>query len=232
MQHYWVVRWDLRGQEPYRQTVLTHPNVNLVFEKDSTRIYGISRATTTRLVEGFGGVVGIKFKPAGFYPFWKTSMSELTDRSISLKEAFGVESGQLEDEILSHDEIEPAIERAESFLIERLPEPDSNAELINEIVRTIRDDRKIVKVEDAASRAGMHIRTMQRLFDRYVGVSPKWVIKRYRLHEAAEALEKGEAQDWVQLSLELGYYDQSHFIRDFKAVVARSPEEYIRGLHA
>ena len=71
----------------------------------------------------------------------------------------------------------------------------------------------------------MSPRTMQRLFRRYVGVSPKWVLQRYRLHEAAERIAAGE-QDLARLGLDLGYFDQAHFIKDFKSLVGRSPAEY------
>ncbi|MDF2725313.1 MAG: AraC family transcriptional regulator, partial [Paenibacillus sp.] len=65
---------------------------------------------------------------------------------------------------------------------------------------------------------------------RYVGVSPKWVIQRYRLHEAAEQMERGEVADWAKLSLELGYYDQAHLIKAFKAIVGKSPEQYSKAV--
>ncbi|WP_339329315.1 helix-turn-helix domain-containing protein [Cohnella caldifontis] len=66
------------------------------------------------------------------------------------------------------------------------------------------------------------------MFSRYVGVSPKWVIRRFRLQEAAELIDKDGASDWAALSAKLGYYDQAHFIKDFKAVTGRSPEAYAR----
>ena len=69
---------------------------------------------------------------------------------------------------------------------------------------------------------------LQRLFGRYVGVSPKWVIQRYRLHEAAEQLATGESVSQTELALNLGYSDQAHFIRDFKAIVGVSPAAYAR----
>jgi AraC-like DNA-binding protein len=56
-------------------------------------------------------------------------------------------------------------------------------------------DRRITKVEDVACRFNLSIRTLQRMFHRYVGVSPKWLIRRYRLREAAERLASGEAVD-------------------------------------
>lgn len=89
-------------------------------------------------------------------------------------------------------------------------------------------DREILKVEQLAERYGVSVRTLQRLFDRYVGVNPKGVIQRFRLHEAAEKIEQGEAVDWPALSVEMGYFDQAHFIKDFKAYIGKTPDEYMR----
>jgi AraC-like DNA-binding protein len=58
-----------------------------------------------------------------------------------------------------------------------------------------------------------------------VGVTPKWVLQRVRLHEAADRMADGE-KDWPRLATELGYFDQSHFIKAFKAVIGLSPGDY------
>lgn len=226
VQHYWIVRWDLRGQEPYHQTVIAHPNVNLVFEENGTRIYGVGKSTSVRVVQDHGWVIGIKFKPGGFYPFLGAPVSSLTDHSAALEEVFGIESRGQERFILSARDDQSMVKRVEAFLAERLPEKDPNVSLVHEMVMAFRDDRSVIRVEDAVRLTGMNKRAMQRLFDRYVGVSPKSVIKRYRLHEAAMRIDQGEVSDWLDLSTELGYYDHSHFIRDFKSVVGMSPEEY------
>ena len=59
-----------------------------------------------------------------------------------------------------------------------------------------------------------------------VGVSPKWVLKRLRIHQAVEQLSAQPPSDWTDLALELGNYDHAHFIRDFQLVVGRSPARY------
>jgi AraC-like DNA-binding protein len=74
----------------------------------------------------------------------------------------------------------------------------------------------------------MNKRTLQRLFAKYVGVSPKWVIQRYRLHEAAEQLAAGSSIGQAALAADLGYSDQAHFVRDFKSVVGMTPLAYAR----
>jgi AraC-like DNA-binding protein len=66
------------------------------------------------------------------------------------------------------------------------------------------------------------------LFRRYVGASARWVIKRYRLYEALDRLNGPTRSDWADLAQELGYFDQAHFINDFKKIVGRSPSAYLK----
>jgi AraC-like DNA-binding protein len=93
-------------------------------------------------------------------------------------------------------------------------------------VAALLHDREIARVEDVAQRFGLRLRTLQRLFARYVGVSPKWVLRRYRLHEAAAALAREQERPWAEVAAELGYFDQSHFIRDFTAAIGLTPVAY------
>jgi len=97
---------------------------------------------------------------------------------------------------------------------------------INQIIDTIIANRTITRVDEVAHQFGTTPRTLQRLFRQYVGVSPKWVIKRYRLHEAAVHLADGDTLDWTKLAVDLGYFDQAHFINDFKALVGTTPAAY------
>lgn len=82
------------------------------------------------------------------------------------------------------------------------------------------------RVEDIAAIHYLAPRTLQRLLRRYVGVSPKWVLKRLRIHQAAEQLATSSPRDWTEVALQLGYYDHAHFIRDFRLIVGRSPARY------
>jgi AraC-like DNA-binding protein len=230
VQHYWVVVWDLQDMPPFKQGVLAHPTVNLVFERGRTRIYGPAKAKTERLLQGRGRVVGVKFKPGGFYPLFKAPVSSIYGTSIAFEEVFGMDSEPIESALLSQEDEQRAVRLADDFLrrhmIERQAVVDCNVRNVIDLAAQIRDDRSIVKVEDVVNRSGLHKRTLQRLFDRCVGVSPKGVIQRYRLHEAAERMSRGDAADLTDLSLELGYYDLPHFIRDFKAILGMTPQEF------
>ncbi|HLZ61993.1 MAG TPA: helix-turn-helix transcriptional regulator [Ktedonosporobacter sp.] len=228
VEHYWIVKWDLRGQEPYLSENLPYPTVHLVIEKEKSNIFGVITGKFSVLIKEKGQVFGIKFRPGAFYPFVKTPVSRFTDRFISLSEVFGADALALETLILSVEDEEEMINIAENFLRERLPEHDENVAEVNRIIDSISGDGTIIKVDDLVERLKLNKRWLQRLFNHYVGVSPKWVIKRYRLHEAAQKLAHGEVKDWFTLALDLGYFDQAHFINDFKAIVGETPAEYAR----
>src|SRR2546421_9670067 len=212
------------------QETLPHPSVHLVIEKNQSKVYGVVTRKFARLLENKGRAFGIKFKPGAFYPFVKSSVSRFTNATISFWDAFGLDGQVLEEAILSQEDEGELIALAEKFLRERLPEQDKNVRVINEIVDSIIAHREITKVDDIVSRFNLNKRTVQRLFKQYVGVSPKWAIKRYRLHEVAERLAGGEVGDWPEVVLELGYSDQAHFIKDCKTIDGSTPAEYAKGL--
>jgi AraC-like DNA-binding protein len=228
VEHFWFVRWDLSGHAPQTRETLPHPNVHLVFERGLTRIFGVQTARFTRVLEGTGCVFGVKFRPGGFRPLLGRPVATISESSLSLHDAFGVDADTLEDDVLAATDEHRMIEIATRFLAARLPPPDANVERAASIVAGIAADRGILRVDDLVVRHGMSKRALQRLFNDYVGVSPKWVIGRYRLHEAIERLAAGRPVDWTALALDLGYFDQAHFIRDFRQLAGRTPGEYAR----
>jgi AraC-like DNA-binding protein len=234
IEFYWILRWNLDGQPPFQQTILSYPNINLSFEQENgstfTGIYGIPRRTYTRTLQGHGVVIGVKFLAGGFYPFWKQPASQLTGRVLGIRDVLDFDPHSLEQRIFMQEDGASMAQLAEQFLRERLPEPDENIAVIQRIVQAAIDDRDITKVEHITERFGIGLRALQRLFDRYVGVNPKWVIQRYRLQEAAKLLEQGGRIDGSALSQELGFYDQAHFIKQFKAIIGMTPEAYMKSV--
>jgi AraC-like DNA-binding protein len=219
---HWMVEWDLT--EPYTQELLNHPTINVAVEPGTAAVYGIATGRARQTIDGAGRVVGIKFRPGAFQPFYGRSVHQLTNRVVPIAAVFGPAGDELAAAVRAERDAPFAV--MEDFLRARLPPPDPQLDVIAAIVRTMLDDPAVVRVDALAARHGMSPRTLQRLFRRYVGVSPKWVLKRYRLHEAAERIAEGRDGDWAATALELGYVDQAHFIRDFKALIGTSPARY------
>jgi AraC-like DNA-binding protein len=205
---------------------LSHPAVNIVFEADGATVSGVTTTRTARELAGRGRAVGVMFRPAGFHPFLGASLSTLTDRTVPLTELFPT-ADVLEAAVPGLD-VDVAIRRLDEYLSGRIPAERGTSEDVSDIVDEIATDRSIRRVDDLAERQGVSIRQLQRWFADYVGVAPKWVIRRYRLYEAAEATAKGEVVDWSEVAASLGYSDQAHLTRDFTTAVGVPPDRYAR----
>jgi AraC-like DNA-binding protein len=228
IEHFWAVRWDLTGLAPYRAETLPHPSVHLIFDPlGGSRVAGVSRGKFVRMLEGKGGVFAAKFRPGGFSPFAGASLDSFSGTTRPLADIWGTEGDAIDRRVLALEGDEPRIAAVEEFLRSLLPVPDPDAALATNIAETIAGDRTMLAVADLTRRFGLNLRKLQRLFARHIGVNPKWVIQRYRLHEAAEQLARGPVSQSA-LALELGYADQAHFVKDFKAIVGTSPAAYAR----
>ena len=259
--YYWVPRWDLRGEPPYEQAVLPHPNVHLVFEASGAGIFGVDRRLFTRTLSGLGLAFGVRFRAGCFRPFWQAPISQLTDRVIPAVRLFGSQAEKTRQAIMdaglsgaieggafkagafeagafeagafeggafeAHDEDDARMMGyAETLLCSVLPEQDPVAEQVAMLVSRITDDPGLRRVDELSALSGLTARTLQRLFADYVGVSPKWVMRRARLHEAAERADSGEPVDWAALAADLGYADQAHLTRDFTVTIGIPPSRY------
>ncbi|MFC8955705.1 DUF6597 domain-containing transcriptional factor [Streptomyces sp. NPDC057101] len=246
LEHYWLIDWEL--PEPYATHVVPHPSVNVVFQRygalgapaaaaDGTaEVSGIGLGLFTQKLAETGRVCGVQFRPGGFRPFapaWP--VSAWTGRRVPLTEVFPDTGPDLPSAVLSPDTDHARVAALDAFLLAHGPTPDPAADQAMRLVDLVRTDRMIRTVSRLASAAALSARSLQRLFATHVGVGPKWVILRYRLHEAlerAEAAGEAGAVDWAALAAELGYSDQAHLVRDFTATIGVPPTAYARGVSA
>ncbi|HKT03021.1 MAG TPA: helix-turn-helix domain-containing protein [Rugosimonospora sp.] len=222
---YWTAYWDLRGQPPYRQLIVPYPNVHLSFVTGTPpTVYGVTRGHMYRVLAGQGRAFGIAFRPGCFRPFLGRPVSSLTDRSVSAAEIFGacVPAAAM----AGAPDFAAQVRIAEEFLCAHLPPGDPVAEAVAGMVARIAAEPDLARVEMLAERVGTGVRRLQRLFAGYVGVGPKWVIRRFRLHEVTERLAGGEPVAWARLATDLGYADQAHLTRDFTQVFGEPPTWY------
>src|SRR5689334_16936641 len=226
--YYWIVRWDLRGQPSHEQTILPHPNVNLVFEASGAGIFGVDRRLFTRTLSGLGLGFGVRFAAGGFRPFWQAPISQLTDRVVPAARLFGPRAEKTRQAIMDDFDVDDGIMigYAEVLLLSVIPKRDPLAEQAAALVSRITEDPALRRVDQLSAESGMTARSLQRLFADYVGVSPKWVMRRARLHEAAERADSGEPVDWAALASDLGYADQAHLTRDFTVTIGVPPTRY------
>ncbi|TDC81804.1 AraC family transcriptional regulator [Actinomadura sp. 7K507] len=233
---FWVLHWDLRGRPPHRQRLLTLPSVHMTFTSYLTsgatraRIVGVVRDEFVEEIADDGRVVGVGFRPGGVRPFLGDGVpvSALTGRFAGVDEVFGADGLALAGEIFAAPGAGEGLGLLTEFLVARRPERDASAERAAGIVERISARPGLLRVDELAEDVGLSPRSLQRLFHDYVGVGPKWVIRRFRMQEAHERAASGSPVDWAEVAAELGYADQAHFTRDFTAAVGTPPARYAR----
>ena len=231
IESYWVVSWDLPDGAAHRQANLSHASINTAFEPEGAFLYGVPQRTFVREIRGTGSVFGVKFRPGGFFPFYDGGyLGQLRGRRVPLAEVFGdrarewsrcmAAASNVQEQARVTDELWQELRGAHPGRFAEEPTPATVA------AERIMTDHSILTVATAASAARMSVRSLERLFTREIGIGPKEVIRRFRLQEAAERLLRHPEDASGQIALDLGYFDQAHFIRDFKAVVGVPPEVY------
>jgi AraC-like DNA-binding protein len=223
VERHWLVSWDLPPGRRAGVTLLPHPCVNLVLDRGMVAVAGVGSDRFTYTYEGVGRVFGVKFRPGAFRPFLGGPVSALTDQTRPL---WWPDAAEFARELSAAPELSGLVAVAERYLRAHWPAPDPEVAVIGRIVHALLHDRTVTRVDEVCARFGVSPRTLQRMFQRYVGVSPKWVLRRYRLHEAAARLAEGTAGTWAEVAAELGYFDQPHFIRDFTRAIGMTPVAY------
>jgi len=238
--HYWLTRWDRRGQPPRTASSLLDPCVPLQVEDGRGEVMGVVRRTFRMSINGVGCIIGVKFRPGGFYPFVQRAVSSFTDRVIPVDEVFVPVDArdaswasemwnaavECSGDAAVHSEV--IATHLDAFLGARIPARDAAAEEAGALVALIATSAALRKVSDLVDASGRSERTLDRLFARYVGVSPGWVIRRHRLQGAAARLTAYPPASVPDVAWELGYADQAHLIRDFRDTIGITPGAYTR----
>lgn len=231
VERYWIPVWSLR--EPSTQSTLQHPVCLIVVSNTYARLYGVTRGRSSITLEGDGWAVGTMLTPAAGRLVLGRSVADLTDGFVDLAGVDSLDPDGLVAEVeeaMAPDPRDPAghaaaIAAVELRLTAYLPVDEAGL-MINEVVAWLRDHPEVTRVDELAAHVGVSERSLQRLVEQRVGLSPKWLIQRRRLHDAVEAIKAGESS-LADMAARLGYADQAHFTHDFRTVTGMTPGEYL-----
>lgn len=239
VEHLWSVEWDLAGQDPVDTRVISHPAMHLTLEwgrpgevrhgiaLPATIVHGVvSRVFEVRL-SGHGSVVGARFRPGGFAAWTGVDASRYTDRAVPAEEVLPGELADLHARLSADDSLENRVGALRAALQGHRPaDARRTDDELDALVQRMASDDTLVRVEQLAALTGRSVRTLQRQFRRDIGVGPKWVLARFRLQEAAYALETDAEVDLADLAVRLGWYDQAHLTNDFRRMLGETPGRY------
>jgi AraC-like DNA-binding protein len=237
VRHYWLPRWSLPSGEVRREAVLEYPSANLAIEPRMAALHRAARGLSTRTLTGSGWAFGALLRP-GVARGWTGGSLRAQPLVVPLGALGNGEAAAALSSCvpavrtaLTVADSSSAIAAFEAALT-TLPAPDGDARLVDAIVAAVEEDRGLLRVEQLAERFGLGVRSLQRLIAGHLGFGPKWLIQRYRLQEAAAALRSDAPPPLAALAADLGYADQAHFSREFKAVIGATPGAYAASVAA
>lgn len=175
---------------------------------------------------GETAIFSVRFQPDGFTAFASMPVGQMENRAVPLHELFGDEGIIIEKDILQVTIAETRISIIEKFLIEKLITPESINLLIKSSVEMILRLGGQVSVDDLSDSLQINRRKLERKFSTVIGLSPKQLSKIIRLQATLKILSAQNTANLTAIAYEGNYYDQAHFIKDFKEFTGVSPKQF------
>lgn len=191
---------------------------NLVICGQQTNYYDLSFSGKT-------GMILIVFRPHGLKSFFSFPITELLNENLSLQDLINNEAIELEDKLFHASSNKQRIAHLESFLIKRLIQ-NNEFERVERAIKMIENSKGQIKTKDVAYEVCLGIKQFERTFSKYVGINPKKFAGIIRFQNVIQMKRKLKNSSMSQLAFDNGYYDQSHFIHDFKSFTGLTPKAF------
>ena len=176
---------------------------------------------------GQHSVAGVHFKPGGAFPFFDPPASELYNRLVSLDDLWGALAAQLRERLLEAPTPQAKLRILEETLLaqaaRRLHRHPAVAFALGEF-HGLPQTRSIA---DVTAQIGLSAKRFIQLFSGEVGLTPKLFCRVRRFQRALRLVGQGRPVQWAAVAADGGYFDQAHFIRDFRAFSGLNPSTYI-----
>lgn len=236
IKHYWLLESD---DTLNSQRVIPTGNIELLFHRGSpmkcnnqiistTSLSGQSLSFADLIPTGVVNMIAVVFHPFGAKAFFDMPVYELSDLIVSGDDLNIASLKELENEILNTIDDNSCIQLIESFLISRLnPFKEYNYKRMVTAVSTINLCNNELSVSHLAETICLSKKQFQRIFNEYVGATPKEFMRIIRFHKALYTLQNNPTMSFTALAYQCGYYDQAHMTNEFKLFSGYTPSQYL-----
>lgn len=227
IEQFWLVDWDLRGKAAHMQQNLPDPNFHLVINTGTVTLLGPVSKSYSYEMQGKGQIIGVKFALGALAERLNFRPADFIDKQLEVEQVFNMDTSRLLSELSAANSDQQRVAILQSCFKPFAIVPSEQGARLRQLVSLIKQQSDITKVELLSEHSNLSVQAIQRCFRQYLGINPKWLIRKYRLHQALLLLEQQsvEIADLVEV---LGYTDQSHLIRDFKEFLGVTPAAYTR----
>lgn len=175
---------------------------------------------------GETGIFAVRFHPNGFLPFTSIPIKEMENTAISLEKLFAKAGQEIEQKVLNASSTSERITLIETFLLNRLTDSITFDRIVKSTVETIMTANGQLSVNELSAQININRRQLVRKFSAAIGLSPKQLSKTIRLQATLKMLLSKQFTSLTALAYENEYYDQAHFIKDFKELTGYTPKEF------
>ncbi len=175
---------------------------------------------------GITGIISVRFQPQGFLPFATIPIKEMENRAVSLEELFGKEGLDFEQKMISAHSTSERIKEIEAFLFNRITNIETIDRIVKSTVETILTANGQLSIDELSKQTSINRRQLERKFSSTIGLSPKQLSKTIRLQATLKILLNKKFTSLTALAYQGEYYDQAHFIKDFKELTGFTPKEF------
>lgn len=238
---YWTLE-NPKEEIPQKQTIVPDGCMEMIFHygdlyKQYTengnsiiqpRCFVIGQLTRPLEIEPTGatGIFSVRFHPNGFLPLATIPIKEMENTAVSLKDLFGEDGQQIEQKILIANSTLERIKLVEAFLFNRLTDAQTIDRIVKSTVETILTANGQLSVDELSKQTNINRRQLERKFASAIGLSPKQLSKTIRLQATLKILLNKKFTSLTALAYQGEYYDQAHFIKDFKELTGFTPKEF------
>lgn len=240
---YWTLE-SLKEKTPARNTIVPDGCMKLIFHygdlyrhypeneisQTLPRCFLIGQLTRPYVVEptGITGTFFVCFHPNGFLPFTTIAIKEMENTAVTLKKLFGNDGQRIEQKILNANSTSEKINLVETFLLNQLTDEINAEHIVKSTVETILAANGQFSVNEFSQQNNVNRRQLVRKFSTAIGLSPKQLSKIIRIQATLKALLTKEVTSLTDLAYENDYFDQAHFIKDFKEFTGLTPKEFYK----
>ena len=242
IKHYCFMESDIHDADVMERVIPTeniqlmfhYKNPFVVFHSNKTVkkqprsiISGLSDYYSDVSTYGETGVVFISFHPTGACHFFNFPLSEIENQSVDMTDLFNAEIRQMEELLYEKNTIKQRVAVIEQFLLSRFaPIPSYDSLLIQKGVELVKNCKGQTNAKYLSGCLFTTPKTLERKFSKYLGKTTKQVIKLMRFQEILHDLSVNKNVSLTERAYNNGYFDQSHFIHDFKSYTGYTPKEF------
>ena len=175
-------------------------------------------------LNGSVDTLGICFYPDGFYPFLRIPVSEFKNQLLGAGEVGYKLSDSIIERLLTVKDLSSRLEILESELLKLLIHDNDFDDCFGKIFNELKDTGNI---SDFCRKHHICLRKLERMFNRYVGISASSFSTLNRFHTSLNRLLCNDFSKLSDLAYDNGYFDQMHFIKDFKRFTGNTPKNFV-----